>query len=91
MPYKNKEEKISKMKEWRKRSSKEYMKWLYDRRMLPKRQREVYVSALNRIARQGDATMKEIAYGALEWAEDLDRQLGNRFDHQTKKGYWRER
>jgi hypothetical protein len=84
VPYQDPEKKIESMRRWRKSSTAEYHKWLYDRRKLRFDKAEAYED-LVRIAATG-ANVKEQARKLLDRFEAEEERLGRFFDHVANRG-----
>lgn len=92
MPFKDNEKRKNNLQEWRRRRyTRAYMRWLYQKRALPRDIEKIYENALRRIrtigTHQGPANE---AIEALEKAAQLRREVGNRFNHDTQTPYWKE-
>lgn len=94
MPSKDPVRRQQVMKAWRSRAhTPEYMKWLYARRKINATKVAIYESALRTITRDERSQMcshRNEAEAALAAAAALEREVGNRFDHEKKRGYWEE-
>jgi hypothetical protein len=87
MPYKDPAKRAKAQAEWKKRSyTPAYMKWLYARRKLSVEKMTLYEEALEQVGGEEWA----FAQNVLKKARTLERKVGNRFDHENDKPYYKE-
>ena len=88
MPYADPEKRKQRQREYRAERSAEYMQWLYQRRALVRRQRDLHAAVLEEIASGVDKNPAGTAALALKKAGKWEREIGNRFNHSLNKPYF---
>lgn len=80
-----------KVREWRKKQTPAYMKWLHARRKLRLDKGVRYEQVLRDLARGASyEETRQTAIEELEWAWEKEREIGNRYDHEKDLAYWSE-
>lgn len=87
VPIKDPERKKEVVAAWRKRAhTPAYMKWLYARRKINADLVAMYEVVLQALADDGYQFPKD----ALRHGDEMRREVGNRFNHETDEPYWKE-
>lgn len=92
MPSKDPVKRKKTLDAWKKRSyTPAYMKWLYGRRMFPKKAADEFRDVLTTITKEStDKAIADLAAAALQWEHIQAAKLGNRFDHERDEPFWKE-
>jgi hypothetical protein len=92
MPTKDPQRRKELQDDWRRRrSTPAYNRWLYDRRQLHAEVAAIHEQVLLLIARTTAANnAAALAEESLKVAQKRREEVGNRFDHQNQKPYYKE-